>query len=82
MDGRDVEVPISAPHVALRGLIQGALRTALSNARLASALYELNHGLALALDDTAREIDWLNGTDSLAPAGIELNADHEPDAMF
>jgi len=74
MAGKDVEVPVSAPHVALRGLIQHALRAALSETGLASGLYELNHGLALALDETPREREWLAGEDSLAPAGIVPDA--------
>jgi Fe-S-cluster containining protein len=69
--GRDVEVPVSAPHIALRGLVQHALRSALGQAGLASGLYELNHGLALALDGNTRVHEWLAGTDSLAPARVE-----------
>jgi Fe-S-cluster containining protein len=68
--GRDVEVPVSAPHTALRGLVQDALRAALAGAGLASGLYELNHGVALALDGSGRESQWLTGTDSLAPARV------------
>ena len=71
MAGRDVDVPVSAPHIALRGLIQDALRSALAEAGLAADLYELNQGLALALDDPARERAWRDGTDSLAPARIQ-----------
>ncbi|CCE06942.1 conserved hypothetical protein [Bradyrhizobium sp. STM 3843] len=74
MAGRDVDVPLSAPHRALRGLIQDALSSALSRAGLPSGLYELNHGLALALADEARERDWMLGTDSLAPARIATDA--------
>jgi Fe-S-cluster containining protein len=69
--GRDVEVPVSAPHLALRGLVQDALRSALSGAGMASGLYELNHGLALALDGSTRDTDWLAGTDRLAPARVD-----------
>ncbi|MGJ4928564.1 hypothetical protein ACQR1I_14435 [Bradyrhizobium sp. HKCCYLS2038] len=70
MAGRDVEVPVSAPHVALRSLVQDSLRAALNAAGLASDLYELNQGLALALDDVERENAWRRGEDSLAPARI------------
>jgi hypothetical protein len=72
--GRDVEVPVSAPHVALRGLVQDALRSALNGVGMASGLYELNQGLALALDGSARETDWLAGSDSLAAARLDLDA--------
>lgn len=71
MAGRDVDVPVSAPHVALRALVQDALRAALDQAGLASDLYELNQGLALALDDPERERNWRERQDSLAPARIE-----------
>ena len=71
--GRDVEVPISEPHLALRGLVQTALQSALRSAGLAWGLYEMNHGLTLALDRNAREAAWLGGRDSLAPAALELD---------
>ncbi len=74
MAGRDVEVPVSAPHLALRGLVQDALRSALSRAGLAAGLYELNHGLVLALGDRTREREWRLGMDSLEPAGIAMVA--------
>lgn len=74
MAGRDVEVPISAPHIALRGLVQDALRAALTEAGLPSGLYEINQALTLALDDPSREGQWLAGGDSLAPARIETDA--------
>ncbi|MGJ4996352.1 YkgJ family cysteine cluster protein [Bradyrhizobium sp. HKCCYLS3077] len=70
MAGRDVDVPVSGPHVALRSLVQDALRAALDGTGLASDLYELNQGLALALADPDRETAWRNGQDSLAPARI------------
>jgi Fe-S-cluster containining protein len=80
--GRDVEVPVSAPHVALRGLVQDALRAALNKAGLASGLYELNQGLALALDGHAREDAWLTGCDSLAAARLDLDAAAESQALL
>ncbi|GLH75445.1 hypothetical protein SSBR45G_03530 [Bradyrhizobium sp. SSBR45G] len=70
MAGRDVDVPVSAPHVALRAVVQDSLRAALAAARLASDLYELNQGLALALGHPERERAWQDGQDSLAPARI------------
>ncbi|NPV21090.1 hypothetical protein [Bradyrhizobium aeschynomenes] len=82
MAGRDVEVPISGPHVALRGLIQDALMSALAESGLAADLYELNQGLALALDDPQREHAWLEGKDSLAPARIEQAKTGRSNAML
>ncbi len=82
MAGRDVDVPVSAPHVALRGLVQDALRSALDDASLASELYELNEGLVLALDDTGREAAWRDGKDSLAPARIEHPTADQADVML
>ena len=82
MAGRDVDVPVSAPHIALRGLIQDALRSALAEAGLAADLYELNQGLALALDDPARERAWRDGKDSLAPTRIEQPPAGQANAML
>lgn len=66
--GEDVEVAISEPHLTLRSLVQNALQSALRDAGLAWGFYELNAGLALALADPEREVAWLAGADSLAPA--------------
>jgi hypothetical protein len=71
--GRDVEVPLSEPHIALRGLLQTSLQSALRAAGLAWGLYEMNHALMLALDGNARESAWLAGEDSLAPAAVEFD---------
>lgn len=71
--GRDVEVPVSEPHLTLRGLIQSALQSALRSAGLAWGLYEMNHGLVLALDGKNRRSRWLDGGDSLAPVVAEFD---------
>ncbi len=71
--GRDVEVPLSEPHRALRALLQSALQSALRAAGLSWGLYEMNHGLALALDRGARDAAWLVGSDSLAPAAVAFD---------
>ena len=81
MAGRDVDVPISGPHIALRAVVQDALRSALDDAGLASELYELNEGLVLALDDTGREAAWRDGKDSLAPARIEQPRHDQADVI-
>ncbi|UFZ05653.1 hypothetical protein LQG66_04890 [Bradyrhizobium ontarionense] len=82
MTGRDVDVPVSAPHAALRALVQDALRAALDSTGLASDLYELNQGIVLALDVPDRERAWRDGEDSLAPARIERTAAAQPDAAL
>lgn len=69
--GRDVEVPLSEPHRALRGVLQAALQSALRSAGLAWALYELNHGLEIALD--GHGATWRDAGDSLAPAGLAFD---------
>jgi Fe-S-cluster containining protein len=71
--GRDVEVPLSEPHRALRGLVQTVLQSALRTAGLPWGLYEMNYGLTLALDRKARDAAWLVGRDSLAPAVLEFD---------
>ncbi|CCD88628.1 putative Fe-S-cluster oxidoreductase [Bradyrhizobium sp. ORS 285] len=82
MAGRDVDVPVSGPHIALRSLVQDALRAALDRAGLASDLYELNQGLALALADPEREAAWRSGQDSLAAARIGPPAVAQTDAVL
>jgi hypothetical protein len=65
--GRNIEVPISEPHLNLRGLVQNALQSALRAAGLAWGLYEMNHALMLALDRHDRGAAWAKGDDSLGP---------------
>lgn len=72
--GRDVEVPVSEPHLHLRGLVQGALQSALRAAGLAWGLHELNHGLNLALQDDQRRAAWTRGEDSLGPVIADFDA--------
>lgn len=69
----DVEVPLSEPHLNLRALVQNALQSALRASALPWGLYELNQGLALALDDRERCDAWSGGADSLAPVVPEFD---------
>lgn len=71
--GRNVEVPISEPHLNLRGFVQNALQSALRGSGLAWGLYELNHALALALEDEDRRAAWTKGEDSLAPVIADMD---------
>lgn len=61
--GRDVDIPISEPHLMARGFIQNPLHAALFARNLAWGAYELNQALLIALaDDTAAD-RWLAGED-------------------
>lgn len=71
--GRNVEVPVSEPHLNLRGLVQNALQSALRGSGLAWGLYELNHALALALDQDDRRMAWAQGGDSLGPVIADMD---------
>jgi hypothetical protein len=54
--------------------VQAALQSALRAAGLAWGLYELNHGLVLALDRNRRGAAWCAGQDSLAEAGLAFDS--------
>lgn len=71
--GEDIEVEISEPHLTLRALVQNALQAALRDHGLPWGLYELNHGLALALAEPERIDTWFAGEDSLAPSIADLD---------
>jgi Fe-S-cluster containining protein len=61
--GRDVDIPISEPHLMARSFIQNPLHAALFARNLAWGAYELNQALLIALaDDTAAD-RWLAGED-------------------
>lgn len=70
MTGCACEVPVSALHMTVRSLVQNALQSALRDAGLAWATYELNQGLQIALSDDACESGWISGNDVFAPARI------------
>lgn len=71
--GRDVEVPVSAPHLDLRALIQNALQSALRSAGVAWGLYEMNRALMLALGRNDALLAWLSGQNSLGPPVPEFD---------
>lgn len=73
--GKLDQIPYSEPHMRVRSLVQNALQSALRDAHLAWASYELNQALLLALDDDTLEQRWLNGADVFATAAV-----HEVDA--
>ena len=69
--GSAAQVPFSEPHMLVRSLVQNALQSALRDAQLAWGIYELNHGLTLALTIPGAFQQWLNGQDPLAPALVQ-----------
>lgn len=69
--GRADAVPFSGPHRVVRLLVQAALQAALRQRGLAWGAYELNHALALALDDEGAAAHWLAGGDPLAAAAVD-----------
>jgi Fe-S-cluster containining protein len=83
--GRSDEVPYSAPHMTVRGLVQNAMQSALRDAGLAFGLYELNQAVCLALQDEACCQAWLSGVDVFGPAAVnELSTEemaHTYDAI-
>ncbi len=76
MAGRDIEIPISQPHLVVRSLVQNALQSALRDHGYAWGLYELNHALHIALADESCERAWLAGDDIFAAAMVaEIDQD-------
>lgn len=74
MAGGDSVIPISQPHLVVRGIVQNAMQSALLDNGYAWGLYELNHALHVALTDDGSRDRWLQGEDVFAPAMIaELN---------
>ena len=73
--GRIAEVPYSMPHQTARSLVQNAMQSALRDAGLAWASYELNHALRIALADQDAATKWARGGDVFADAVIaEISA--------
>jgi len=69
--GRAGEISFSQPHQLVRSLVQNALQSSLREQNYAWAIYELNHGLHIALTDDSAFADWLNGGDALAAARVD-----------
>lgn len=68
--GRVDAIPYSEPHMRVRSLVQNAMQSALRDAGLPWASYELNHALLMALDDEDLEARWLQGEDVLCAAQV------------
>lgn len=66
--GKDVDIPISEPHVLARSFVQNPLHAALLARDLAWGAYELNQALLIALDDPTATERWLRGEDVFRPA--------------
>jgi Fe-S-cluster containining protein len=73
-EGRRSEVPVSEPHGFVRSLVQNAMQSALRDAGLAWASYELNYALQIALGDPNCREAWMEGQAVFAPAlAIEIS---------
>ena len=68
--GLNVDVPVSAEHMVLRGLVQSAMLAAMQEAGLASGLYELNCAVALALATPDAPQLWARREDPLVKAKV------------
>ena len=68
--GLNVDVPVSAEHMVLRGLVQSAMLAAMQEAGLASGLYELNRAVALALATPDAPQLWARREDPLVKAKV------------
>lgn len=68
--GRVDSVPYSVAHRDARSLVQNALQSALRDAGLGWASYELNHGLRIALSEPEAETRYLGGEDLFAAASV------------
>jgi Fe-S-cluster containining protein len=68
--GKIDAIPYSEPHMRMRSLVQNALQSAMRDARLAWASYELNQSLTMALNDPSLEDRWLAGEDVFAAAQV------------
>jgi len=80
--GQNVDVPVSAEHIVLRGLVQSAMMSAMREAGLASGLYELNGAVALALATPEAPQLWARRGDPLAKAKVAEFEGHDPSALF
>ncbi len=68
--GKVDQIPYSEPHMNVRSLVQNAMQSALRDAHLPWASYELNQALTLALNDATLGHRWLAGEDVLAQAQV------------
>ncbi len=80
--GQNVDVPVSAEHIVLRGLVQSAMMAAMRETGLAGGLYELNRALALALATPEAPLLWARGGDPLAQAKLAEAEQSDPSAVF
>jgi hypothetical protein len=80
--GQNVDVPVSAEHILLRGLVQSAMMSAMHEAGLASGLYELNGAVALALATPEAPQLWARRGDPLAKAKVAEFESRDLTAFF
>ncbi len=79
--GQNVDVPVSAEHIVLRGLVQSAMMAAMQEAGLASGLYELNSAVALALTTPDAPRLWARRGDPLVKAKVADFEGQDPAAF-
>jgi Fe-S-cluster containining protein len=80
--GKVDAIPYSEPHMRVRSLVQNAMQSAMRDAQLAWANYELNQALTLALRDDTAEARWLAGEDVFAAARVHEVSEAEMAATF
>lgn len=68
--GKIDAIPYSEPHMRIRSLVQNAMQSAMRDAGVPWANYELNQSLLMALDDASLEQRWLQGEDVLKSAQV------------
>jgi Fe-S-cluster containining protein len=68
--GKIDAIPYSEPHMRVRSLVQNAMQSAMRDANLAWANYELNQALTMALKDPSLLTRWLAGDDVFASAEV------------
>jgi hypothetical protein len=68
--GQADDIPYSAPHMRMRGLVQNAMQSALRDAGLSWLVYELNEALLIALDTPDAAERWAHSEDVFAAAQV------------
>ncbi len=68
LQGKALDVPVSAPHAIVRSIVQNAMQSALRDAGYAWGSYEFIHALRIELTDDTCLARWAAGEDVFAPA--------------
>lgn len=73
MEGREVEVPLSATHLKAEAAVAAALSAGLAARDRSATRYELVRALAIALTRPDARAAWLAGGDPFAPAAVAVS---------